>query len=103
VAEAKLRIAELTCRGPANLLVHLLDRDDLHRVPGCAKVEAWPNSGIADSHVTYDPSATDEAAIKRVVTEPYYDGTADTWRMSSFQIEGYDPLDPGLESQGSSP
>jgi len=42
--------------------------------------------------VTYDPSQTDEAAISQAATEPYYDVLADRWRMSPFQIEGYDPL-----------
>jgi ferredoxin len=103
VAEVQLRIADLTCRGRANLLVYFLDRDDLHRVPGYAKVEAWPGPGVADVHVTYDPTATDPAVIKRALTEPYYDATADTWRMSPFQIEGYDPLDSSIESDQPSP
>ncbi len=91
-AEAKIRLAEMTCRGRANLLVYFLERDDLYRVPGYLKVEAWPGPGISDLHVIYDPSATNEAAIKRALTEPYYDAVADSWRMSPFAIEGYDPF-----------
>ena len=94
VAEVKLRIGDLTCRGRANLLVYFLDRDDLYRVPGYVKVEAWPSPGIAEVHVAYDPRATNEAAIQSALTEPYFDALADTWRMSPFQIQGYDPLAP---------
>ena len=92
VGEAKLRIGELSCRGRANLLTYFLDRDDLYRVPGYVKVEAWPSPGIADVHVLYDPTATSAAAIQSALTQPYYDALADTWRMSPFQIQGYDPL-----------
>jgi hypothetical protein len=50
--------------------------------------------------VAYDPSLTNELAIKRAITEPYYDVAADFWRMSPFRIEGYDPLEAELESGG---
>jgi ferredoxin len=91
--EVQFRVEGLTCRGRANMLVYYLDRDDLYRIPGYLRVEAWPSPSIADVHVTYDPQATDVAAIQRAMTEPYYDAAADRWRMSPFQIEGFDPLD----------
>jgi len=96
VARVKLRISDVTCRGRANLLFYFLERDDMFEVPGYFEVKAWPGPGLADVHVTYDPSQTDEAAIAPAVTEPYYDVLADRWRMSPFQIEGYDPLGAGL-------
>ena len=60
----------------------------------CIRDRAWPSPGIAEVHVSYGPTVTDQAAITRALTEPYYDAVADTWRMSPFQIQGYDPLTP---------
>ena len=44
-------------------------------------------------------SATYADAVRRAITEPYYDAVADFWRDSPFAIEGYDPLglDPDAE------
>lgn len=95
VATVELAIGDVTCRGRANLLFYFLERDDSFLVPGYLKVEAWPDPGTADVRVTYDPAQTDAAAIKRAVTEPYYDVLADYWRMSPFSIEGYDALGLG--------
>lgn len=92
-AEVRLQIEELTCRGRANLLFYFLERDDLYRLPAFFKLEAWPGPGWSSVHVTYDPVATDQRAIQRAITEPYYDVQADLWRMSPFRIAGYDPLD----------
>ena len=92
VVKAKLKIDEVRCRGRANLLFYFLERDDMYQLAGYFKLEAWPGLGPADVHVTYDPALTDADAIRRAITEPYYDVTADYWRMSPFQIEGYDPL-----------
>ena len=96
-AEAKLEIEGVTCRGRANLLWYFLERDDLCRVPGYFRVEAWPGPGSAEVHVLYDPAATSEEAICRAITQPYYDVLADFWRMSPFRVEGYDPLGLGPE------
>jgi hypothetical protein len=92
VAKVKLRIDGVSCRGRANLLCYFLERDDMYGIPGYFKVEAWPGPGVAEVHVTYDPSLTGEAAIREAISEPYYDVLADYWRMSPFLIEGYDPL-----------
>ncbi len=101
-AKVKLQIDGVSCRGRANLLFYFLERDDLYEIPGYFRVEAWPGPGTADVHVTYDPSLTNEEAIKQAITEPYYDALADYWRMSPFRIEGYDPLGldirPALEA-----
>ena len=35
--------------------------------------------------------------IKRAITEPYFDTTANFWRTSPFRIEGYDPLELDME------
>jgi hypothetical protein len=48
----------------------------------------WP----AAVRITFDPSATGEAALNRAITEPNYDVAADAWRFSAYRIEGYDPL-----------
>jgi len=93
VATVELQVKDLTCRGRANLFFYFLERDDMFQFPGYFKVEAWPDPDLADVRITYDPSLTDEAAIKRAITEPYFDMTADFWRTSPFRIEGYDPLE----------
>jgi polyferredoxin len=97
VATVDIQVHDLTCRGRANLFYYFLTRDDISAVPGYLKVEAWPGPGLADVRISYDPACTDQAAIQRAITEPYYDALADYWRDSPFQIEGYDPLDLLLE------
>ena len=91
VSNLRLQVTDLTCRGRANLFVYFLERDDMYEVPGYFKVEAWPGPGLADVGITYDPTLTNQDAIKQAITEPYYDATADFWRNSPFTIEGYDP------------
>jgi ferredoxin len=66
----------------------------MYRLPGYLRVEAWPGPETARVRVEYDPALTGEEAIKRAVTEPYYDVLADIWRMPPFRIEGYDLLWP---------
>lgn len=88
-----LEIEDLGCRGRANLFYYFLTRDDMYQVPGYMRLEAWPGPGVARVRVAYDPAETDEAAIKTAITEPYYDAVADQWRMSPFNIVGYDPFD----------
>jgi hypothetical protein len=100
-AQCELEVEELWCRGRANLFFYYLERDDLHALPGYLKVEAWPGPGPARVRIQYDPALTDEEAIQRAITEPYYDVMADLWRMSPFQIKGYDPLDWELEDDSS--
>jgi hypothetical protein len=97
-ARIDLQIQDLTCRGRANLFAYFLERDDLLAVPGYLHIAAWPAPGLAEVRVTYDPDQTSDAAIKRALTEPYYDSGADVWRPSPFRIEGYDPLDADLET-----
>jgi len=97
-ATVELRIHDLTCRGRANLLVWFLQRDDLTAPLRYFKLEAWPGPGAARARISYDPAETDEEALKRSVTEPYFQAHADTvaarWFHSPFRIEGYDPLVP---------
>jgi len=96
VAQVKMEVTNLTCRGRANLLYYFLERDDaLYQFPGYFKLEAWPGPGLADIRVTYDPAQTSEEAIKQAITESYYDKHAGYWRHPPFRIEGYDP--PGLD------
>ncbi len=92
LAEVKLSVSNLACRGNANLLCYFLDRDDMFAVPGYVKVQAWPGGEPAQVHVTYDPSQTDENRIRQAIVEPYYEVAGDRWRMSPFAITGYDPL-----------
>jgi len=93
VAVVELRVANLTCRGRANLFFYFLERDDMYAIPGYFKVEGWPSPSLAKVRVTYDPTIANEDRIKLAITEPYFDMTADFMRTSPFRIEGYDPLD----------
>jgi hypothetical protein len=93
----QLEVENLTCRGRGNLLVYFLDRDDRFAIPGYYRLEAWPGPGLAHIHVYYDPALTDETAIKRAVTEPYYEMASAYWRQSPFHLLGYDPL--GLDGE----
>ena len=99
MATVELKVRNLGCRGNASLFCYFLERDDECEVPGYLKTEAWPGPGIAPVRITYDPSQTDEAAIKEAITEPYYDTVAGVWRPSPFEIEGHDPL--GLDDEDS--
>jgi ferredoxin len=92
-ASCRLDISNLTCRGSSNLLVYFLTRDDVFELTGYLKLEAWPAPGVAQARITYDPSLCDQASIKQAITEPYYDALEALWRLSPFEIEGYDPLD----------
>ena len=91
-ATRELDIIGLACRGNATLLMYFLERDDAFELAGYLKLEAWPGPDAAKTRITYDPSLCDEAAIKRAITEPYYDAFGAVWRLSPFEIKGYDPL-----------
>ena len=91
-AVAGLEVVGLNCRGNATLLMYYLERDDAFEIEGYVKLEAWPGPGAARARVVYDPSRCDETAIKQAITEPYYDATGGLWRLSPFEIKGYDPL-----------
>ena len=95
-ATVSLRVHDLTCRGRANLFAYFLERDDLFAVPGYLRIAAWPAPGPADVRITYDPEQTSELAIKRAITEPYYDTGGAFWHQSPFRIDGYDPLEIDL-------
>jgi ferredoxin len=88
----ELGIHNLACRGKASLLTYFVGRDDEYQISGYIKIEAWPGAGLARARITYDPTKTDEEAIKEAITEPYYDDGGGLWRMSPFEIEGYDLL-----------
>jgi Pyruvate/2-oxoacid:ferredoxin oxidoreductase delta subunit len=85
-------VENLTCRGRGNLLVYFLERDDRFAIPGYYRLEAWPGPGLAHIRLYYDPALTDELAIQRAVTEPYYEAASNFWRQSPFHLVGYDPL-----------
>jgi NAD-dependent dihydropyrimidine dehydrogenase PreA subunit len=87
-ATVELRVTELNCRGRANLLVYFMDRDDLFAVPGYVKLEAWPAPESGRLRVTYDPAQTGADAVRRAITEPYYDPAMDRWQASPFGIPG---------------
>jgi ferredoxin len=94
-ATLELQVQGLNCRGSATKFWFYIDRDDFSAIDGYLKVEAWPQPGLATVRIIYDPTRTDEAAIKEAITEPYYRADDDFWWPSEFEIEGYDPL--GLE------
>jgi len=100
VAEIRLKVEGLTCRGRANLFFYFLERDDLWQIPGYFKVEAWPGPDLVDVIITFDPTATDERAIQQAITAPYYDAAADFARRDSpFRIEGYDPTEIDIDKE----
>ena len=72
-----------------------------------ADVDPDAGPGAADVRITYDPAQTDELAIKRAITEPYYNLWDDVRRsacfISPFRIEGYDPLSLDVGMEGGSP
>jgi ferredoxin len=92
ISTVRLQVENLTCRGRANLFFYFLERDDMHKVRGYLKVDAWPGTGLADVDITFDPAQADADDVKRAISEPYYDAVGSLWRMSPFTIEGYDPL-----------
>ena len=95
----ELKINGLNCRGNANLLMYFLDRDDEFELRGYLNLKAWPGPGAARAQITYDPSVCDESAVKRAITEPYYDALATLWRFSPFEIIGYDPLESDKDDE----
>lgn len=91
VEKIELQIANLTCRGRANLLMYYLERDDISEIDGYLEVEAWPGPGLSKVVITYEPDLTGATAVKEAITEPYFDQSAKVWRSSPFVIVGYDP------------
>jgi len=91
-ASVTLEVRGLKCRGSANLFVFFLEREDVERVPGYLRIDAWPDPTAGRARITFDPARTDEGAIQRAITSPVYDAADDRFRMSPFEIEGYDPL-----------
>ncbi len=87
-----LRIDGVRCRGTSQGFVNWLQRADEYGVPGYFKVETWPASTQAQVRITFDPSVTNAAAIKRAITEPAFDADG-VWSFPPYEIEGYDLLD----------
>ena len=98
VASVSLTVNNLTCRGRANLLYFFLDRDDMFRMPGYFRLEAWPAPGSAEIRVYYDAAQGNETLIKQAITEPYFN-VGYGWRQSPFTIQGYDILDAGIGTE----
>jgi ferredoxin len=91
-AVLELRVADLTCRGRANLFAWYLDRDDDLAVAGPLRLEVWPSPETGEALVTYDPTLTTPEAIRAALLEPYHDAESGLFRMSPFRLEGHDPL-----------
>ena len=98
VAQVTLQVANVSCRGRAHFMVYFLERNDMYQIPGYFRVEAWPGPGAVPVKITYDPAETDEQAIKRAITEAYFDATLSRWTTSPFRIENYQP--PAINLQG---
>jgi len=90
-AAVTLHVDGLTCRGRATLLAYFLERDDEFALAGFLKLEAWPAPEDAQIRISYDATRAARDAIARALVEPYFDIQAGIWRVSPFQIEGYDP------------
>jgi ferredoxin len=98
-AVVDLRVRGITCRGSANLFSFFVDRDDDFAIPGYVRVEAWPGPGFVPVRIAYDPARADAEAVRRAITEPYYNAAENLWRTPHFEIEGYDPLNlDGLDA-----
>jgi len=93
VATEVLWIEHLTCRGRANLLAYFLERDDDYAIPGYVRIAAWPGPGEGEVHITFDAERVDLSALRRAITEPYFEADTRYWRSSPFVIRGYDPLE----------
>ena len=87
-ARVQLDINNLGCRGNASLLVYFLSRDDELEIPGYVRLEAWPGPDPATARITFDPTQTNEAAIRDAIVEPYFDLTGGYFRTSPFEIVG---------------
>ena len=92
IATAELLVDGLNCRGSANRLKYYLERDDVFELSEYLKLEAWPGPGSARARISFDPSQCTEHDVKLAITEPYYDALGDRWRLSPFEIQGFDPL-----------
>ena len=91
-ATVEMHIRNVSCRGNCKLLMYYLERDDLYAIPGYVRLEAWPAPELARVRVSYDPSVCTGEAVRRAITEPYFDSVQELWRFSPFEIEGFDPL-----------
>jgi polyferredoxin len=89
-ASFEMKVKGLKCRGTANAFASFLERGDELAVHGYLKIETWPAPGAARTRITYDPAQTNELAIKKAATEPYFNADTSIWEASPFEIEGYD-------------
>jgi ferredoxin len=103
----ELRVANLSCRGRANLLYWFLDRNDMFQLtgpdgePGYFRLEAWPGDEWSRVRVTFDATEASADDVRRAITEPYFnlqdDAESSRWMESPFTIQGYDPLAAPLD------
>ena len=93
-AQVDLNIEGLACRGSANKLYFFLTRDDeVYKIPGYLKLEAWPDQIQGRAVITYDADKANDRMIKEAITQTYYEPVSKVWWDSTFTIEGYDILD----------
>ena len=97
-AQVDLKIDGLACRGSSNKLYFFLTRDDeVYKIPGYFKLEAWPDQIQGRAVITYDADKANDRMIKEAITQPYYEPVSKVWWNSTFTIEGFDPLDFDIE------
>lgn len=90
-AQVELHIEGLACRGSCNKLYFFLTRDDdLYKIPGYLKLEAWPDPVKGKAVITYDADKANEQMIKDAIAQSYFEPTSKVWWDSPFIIEGYD-------------
>ena len=92
-ATLSLRVRGVVCRHSSEQFVQYLQRTDEFALRGYLRIEAWPEPSTATVQITFDPTRTNEAALKRAITEPQYDVTTSAWKFSPYKIDGYNPLD----------
>lgn len=87
----EMKIKGVTCRGAAVRLAFFLMREDIARVPGYLRLEAWPGPGFAQVRVVYDPERAKPRSVKDAILEPYFDAGSGNFHRPAFEIEGYAP------------
>ncbi len=98
-AGLEMIIEGVTCRGKSAGLTVWLQRDDELEVEGFIKVETWPGPGSGRVRITFDPFRTSDEAIRKALTDPWFDLGSGGFDMSPYLIEEFDSFGSGGKSK----